>query len=83
MKRDLRNVMVEHKDYQETVQQPDHKGKWVDPYHERDLPQKHEGNKYVLGDTKWEEKNSYSASIPHNDPATLHSETFSKYKYGR
>jgi len=33
-----------------------------------DKDQKHAGNKYVLGDTKWEERNSYSEKIPHNDP---------------
>ena len=83
MKRDLRGVMTQHKDYQQTVQEPDQKGKWVDPYHERDVEHKHQGNKYVLGDTKWEERNSYSTSIPHNDPKVLHDETFSKYKYAR
>ena len=58
--------MIDHKDYQEQVQHVDHSGKWVDPYHERDIDHKHEGNKYVLGDTKWEERNTYSELIPHN-----------------
>lgn len=60
MKRDLRDVMTQHKVHQQTVQEPDQKAKWVDPYHERDMDHKHQGNKYVLGDTKWEERNSYS-----------------------
>jgi hypothetical protein len=47
------------------------------------MEHKHIGNKYVLGDTKWEEHNAYSASIAHNEPQKLFEETFSKYKYGR
>jgi len=37
----------------------------------------------VLGDTKWEERNTYSELIAHNAPNTLDQTTFNKYKYGR
>jgi len=47
------------------------------------MEHKHAGNDYVLGHPNWEERNTYSESIPHNNAAKLHAETFSQYKYGR
>jgi hypothetical protein len=43
MKTNLKGVMSEYKNIQET-QAGDHKAKWVDPYHEKARENKHVGN---------------------------------------
>ena len=35
--------MIEHKETQH-AQHEDHKGKWLDPYHEKDMEHTHAGN---------------------------------------